>query len=223
MKRNNLLILGLVCLFLFAVVTFLVFENITQASDARLELLLNSDLGGAVTTLMVDATLYGREDFWIPIVIVMFVLGKRDTKLMAIELAALFIVGIAAGDLLKYVAYRPRPIYTIGVVARVAFETDSSFPSGHALITSIGAVFALLKFRSKVVSLLLTVEAAVVCYSRVYVGMHYPLDVVAGVLLGTAIVCLGLLVLESDKLRRSRSLVSLLEKILEASHLPQVL
>ena len=223
MKRNNLLILGLVCLFLFAVVTFLVFENITQASDARLELLLNSDLGGAVTTLMVDATLYGREDFWIPIVIVMFVLGKRDTKLMAIELAALFIVGIAAGDLLKYVAYRPRPIYTISVVARVAFETDSSFPSGHALITSIGAVFALLKFRSKVVSLLLTVEAAVVCYSRVYVGMHYPLDVVAGVLLGTAIVCLGLLVLESDKLRRSRSLVSLLEKILEASHLPQVL
>ena len=65
---------------------------------------------------MVDATLYGREDFWIPIVVVMFVLGKRDTKLMAIELAALFIVGIAAGDLLKYVAYRPRPIYTISVV-----------------------------------------------------------------------------------------------------------
>ena len=91
------------------------------------------------------------------------------------------------------------------------------------MITSIGAVFALLKFRSKVVSLLLTVEAAVVCYSRVYVGMHYPLDVVAGVLLGTAIVCLGLLVLESDKVRRSRSLVSLLEKVLEASHLPQVL
>jgi len=134
LKRNNLLILGLVCLFLFAVVTFLVFENITQASDARLELLLNSDLGGAVTTLMVDATLYGREDFWIPIVIVMFVLGKRDTKLMAIELAALFIVGIAAGDLLKYVAYRPRPIYTISVVARVAFETDSSFPPPTAMI-----------------------------------------------------------------------------------------
>jgi membrane-associated phospholipid phosphatase len=218
-----LLILGIVSLLLFVVVAFLVFENITQAFDARLALLLNSDQGSVVTTVMVDATLYGREDFWIPIVIIMFLLGKRDTKLLAIELAVLFIVGIAAGDLLKYVAYRPRPIYTISVVARVALETDSSFPSGHALITSIGAVFALLKFRSKVVSLLLTVEAAVVCYSRVYVGMHYPLDVVAGVLLGVAIVSLGLLVLESDRVRHLKGLASLLERVLRASHLPQVL
>jgi hypothetical protein len=55
------------------------------------------------------------------------------------------------------------------------------------------------------------------------VGMHYPLEVVAGVLLGVAIFSLGLLVLESDKVHHSKRLASLLEKILKASHLPQVL
>ena len=213
MKRSHLLILGVGSFFLFIVVTFLIFGNVTQASDAQLALLINADQGAAITTLMSLAALYGREYFWIPIVIAMFLLGKRDTKLLAIELAALFIVGIAAGEVLKYAVYRPRPYDTIsGIVTRIATDTDSSFPSGHALIVSIGAVFSLLKFKKRVVSLLLTVEAAVVCYSRVYVGMHYPLDVAAGILLGVAIVSLGLFVLESDRVGILKRVASLAER-----------
>jgi membrane-associated phospholipid phosphatase len=223
LKRSHLLIIGIASFFLFVVVTFLVLGNVTQPSDAQLALLMNADQGSAITTLMSLASLYGREYFWIPIVSVMLLLGKRDTKLLAIELAALFIVGIAAGEVLKYAVYRPRPYDTIGgIVTRIATDTDSSFPSGHALIVSIGAVFALLKFKKRVVSLLLTVEAAVVCYSRVYVGMHYPLDVGAGILLGVAIVSLGLLVLESDRVRILKRLASLV-KILRAGHFPEVL
>ena len=41
--------------------------------------------------------------------------------------------------------------------------------------------------RRIVVSLALTVEAALVCVSRVYVGGHYPLDVVGGILLGVGV------------------------------------
>ncbi len=224
MKRSLLLILGAASLFLFVVVAFLVLGNVTQASDASLALQMNADQGAAVTTLMALASLYGREYFWVPIVAVMLLLGKRDTKLLALELAALFIVGIAAGEVLKYAVYRPRPYETIsGIVTRVVTDTDSSFPSGHALITSIGAVFALLKFKNKAVSLLLTFEAAVVCYSRVYVGMHYPLDVVGGVMLGAAIVCLGLPVLETYGANGLRRLTALFERIARASHLPEAL
>jgi undecaprenyl-diphosphatase len=197
---------------------------VTQAADAKLALQLNADQGATVTTLMTSASLYGREYFWIPIVVAMFLLGKRDTRLLALELAALFIVGIAAGEVLKYAVYRPRPYETVsGIITRVATDTDSSFPSGHALITSIGAVFALLKFKNKVVSVLLTVEAAVVCYSRIYVGLHYPLDVVGGVLLGTAIACLGLAILESYGARMMERAGLLLEKMAKALHLPEVL
>ena len=63
---------------------------------------------------------------------------------------------------------------------------DSSFPSGHALIVAGGAAIAFLFLRKRY-SIPLVIEAALVSYSRVYVGVHYPTDVIAGVVLGVAI------------------------------------
>lgn len=201
MARRSLLgslIGGAVCLLIFLVTTILVFSQITQGADAELALAINHTASSAsFTALMVFFSDYGREYFWIPIVAAMLLLGNRDTKLLAIELGALFVAGIVAGEILKFVAYRARPYEVVsGIVRRLPIDTDSSFPSGHALIVSIGATFAVARFRYRVVSLLLVVEAALVCYSRIYTGMHYPLDVVGGVFLGIGIVGVGLFVLE---------------------------
>ena len=131
--------------------------------------------GGAITAVVVVFAEYGREYFWIPVVGVMLVLGDRNTKLLALELAALFLVGIAFGELLKIAVYRPRPFVSVdGIVTRVVTDLDSSFPSGHALIVSIGAAFSMLKFKRRIVGLVFVLEAAVVCYSRVYVGDALP-------------------------------------------------
>jgi membrane-associated phospholipid phosphatase len=186
--------IGVLSLLGFLVIGALVFSNISQALDAQLALAVNhADLGGAATAVMVLASTYGRELFWTLVVGLMLVLGDRDTKLLAIELSALLVAGLVCGDLIKEVAFRARPFGTLsGVVTRVPPPMDSSFPSGHALTVSIGAAFALTKFRRKAVALLLACEAAVVCYSRVYVGAHYPLDVVGGALLAVGIVSVGL-------------------------------
>lgn len=223
-KSRRLSAVGLASLLLFVVVTVLVRENVTQAFDARLALLINADMGAAFTSLMVLASLYGREYFWIPVLLVMFLFGRPGMKVLAIELGVLFAVGIVAGELSKVVIDRMRPFETIsGIVTRVSIDSSSSFPSGHALITSIGASFAIIKFRSRIVALLLTLEAAIVCYSRVYVGMHYPLDVAAGILLGVAITSLGLLVMETVLRRHLGRLTSVLEKVMKPVHLPEVL
>ncbi len=184
----------------FLVIGALVFSNISQALDAQLALAVDhADLGGPATAVMVLASTYGRELLWVLVVGVMLVLGDRDTKLLAIELSALLVAGLVGGDLIKDVVYRARPFETLsGVVLRVQPPMDSSFPSGHALTVSIGAAFALTKFRRKAVALLLACEAAVVCYSRVYVGVHYPLDVVGGALLAVGIVSMGLFLLDRD-------------------------
>jgi membrane-associated phospholipid phosphatase len=95
-------------------------------------------------------------------------------------------IGIIAKDLVS----RPRPeIPKIDFL--IAADKDYGFPSGEALIVSAGAVVALALFRDTPrrlgISILVAMEAALVCISRVYVGGHYPLDVVGGILLGVGV------------------------------------
>ncbi len=196
---NKWLYAGLGSLALFLIVTFLVVTKITESWDANLAASINGyNLGASMTSLMIYASEYGREYFWIPIVAILLAFGQRDTKILAIELAVVFAVGIIAGDLMKFLYFRERPFLALpGLIQpRGLPDTDSSFPSGHAIIVSIGAIFVLGKFRRKGIAVLLTLEAALVCYSRVYLGMHYPLDVLAGIFLGAFIVYCGVFFLE---------------------------
>ncbi len=210
MKRTIAgLVVGLSCLLGFVIVTALVVSGVSQNADLQAALLVNGYyLGSSGTSLMVLVTSYGREVVWGLLVIVMFLAGSKRTKLLAVELAALFIIGIVIGDFAKILVQRPRPDLANGIVLRVPAEPDPSYPSGHALIVSIGAAFALAKFRRKTLAALLAVEAGLVCYSRVYVGVHYPLDVVGGVLLGIAIALTGAVAVE-------RVLGQVFEKLLE--------
>ncbi len=169
--------------------------SIASADASAFGFVNGASLGSLLDSLMYALSIYGREYFWVAVVFVMLVAGDRRTKALGIGLAVLFVVGIAAGELAKELLFRTRPDVALqGVILRVPLETDSSFPSGHALIVSIGAVYALFAFRNRWIAGLLAIEAALVCFSRVYVGVHYPLDVAAGVFLGALISTAGLYV-----------------------------
>ena len=140
--------------------------------------------------LMVLITNYGREVFWPVAIILLFILGGWTGKKAAIVIAMSMIVLMPIGVIAKDAVARPRPI-TPKSDFLIAADSEFAFPSGHALIVSAGATVALLLFnntpRKLVISIALTVEAALVCISRVYLGGHYPLDVVGGILLGVGV------------------------------------
>jgi undecaprenyl-diphosphatase len=65
------------------------------------------------------------------------------------------------------------------------WDVSSSLPSGHAATSAAGAfILAFLLGRG---GLWLALLAVAICFSRVYVGVHYPLDVLAGAALGLAV------------------------------------
>ncbi len=88
--------------------------------------------------------------------------------------------------LLKAIVERPRPFQALPQIDPLLHGTlGASFPSGHAATSFAGATF--LALAAPRLAPALFVLAAAVAYSRVYVGVHYPLDVVAGAALGAAV------------------------------------
>ena len=103
--------------------------------------------------------------------------------------AVLFVVVTMLGSVLldatlKLTFHRQRPIPFFGTLAPHSY----SFPSGHALILAcyfgIVAAFATARIRSRAVRILIWIAAAVLAgmvgYSRIYLGVHYPSDVIGG-------------------------------------------
>lgn len=98
---------------------------------------------------------------------------------------------------LKGVVAEPRPCAILPVRAPVGCETTGSFPSMHTAL-----VFSVLPLLSGPASVLYFVYSALVGLSRIYLGVHYPLDVVAGAIVGVVI---GKLLIRGKSSRASLS------------------
>ena len=114
--------------------------------------------------------------------------GRRGRRAATIGLAS---VGVAASVVnlgLKPLGRRRRPdraVERVPVARHVRMPSSTSFPSGHsaaafAFATGVGHVLP-------PAAIPLRALAALVAYSRVHTGVHYPGDVVAGALIGTAL------------------------------------
>jgi undecaprenyl-diphosphatase len=133
----------------------------------------------------------------------------------AILLIAATLGGMVLDNLLKIGFNRPRPeIFEWGTYA-----VSSSFPSGHAMSSVIvyGTVAYLAarlqrNVRSRVLTMLIAaIIIVLICASRLYLGVHYPSDVIAGVVIGLGWAGFCMAVLEAAQLYAKHNAPQMLE------------
>jgi undecaprenyl-diphosphatase len=141
---------------------------------------------------------------WVALALLTALLLRRGV-LAAVELAFLTALVTSAADAasfgLKDLVHRPRPFVSHPQIQPLYVVHSSSFPAGHAATAFAGAT--LLSYVAPRLTPLFATLAVAIGFSRVYVGDHYPSDVLAGAVLGAGVglVAVGLLVV----LRRRES------------------
>ncbi len=111
------------------------------------------------------------------------------------------VLAVGINQLIIHAVKRPRPYWSIkNVEVLVSKGHDYTFPSDHAMAAgaATAGLWIVARYAPHVVRRLAqvgTVLAILIAFARVYVGAHYPGDVVAGLVLGAAITVIGWFVL----------------------------
>lgn len=117
------------------------------------------------------------------------VLWVRGQRFLAAQLCVVLIIGSIEAEAFKHIFHRLRPAAlmpdSLRMVIPDLITNKSSFPSGHTLLAAAAAVVLLSNFRNWRTWSVFAV-AILIAYARIYEGMHWPTDVIAGFILGSA-------------------------------------
>jgi len=114
--------------------------------------------------------------------------GRRGRRAATDGLASIAVTSAVVNLVLKPLGGRTRPdreLHAVPLARHVPMPRTTSWPSGHA--ASAFAFAAGVASASPVLGLPIGAAAALVAYSRVHTGVHYPVDVVAGAVTGGAL------------------------------------
>ncbi len=157
---------------------------------------------GPLSAVLVPLTCLGNYGgIWLACSLVMLCF-RRTRRAGIAGLAALLLAQVVNDQLLKNLICRARPFTQIeGLWTLVEAPTDYSFPSGHTCSAFAVGVTWWRTLDLRWLKRLLMAMAVLMALSRLYVGVHYPTDVLGGAAVGSLVavlVCRGLAWLEQS-------------------------
>lgn len=147
--------------------------------------------------LMVAITTLGNEGIiWIIIGVAMLFFKKYRRTGVAVLLGLIF--GLVLGNwTIKNIVARPRPCALAEIELIIPYPSEYSFPSGHTLSSFIAATCVYL--RNKKFGVWAYVLASLIALSRLYLYVHFPTDIIGGILLGIALAHLAVWITQKPK------------------------
>lgn len=149
---------------------------------------INSDFGDILMWI------FSEKLTWLPLILVLlYVVIKnkgRETILVILGLAiAITLADQVASSLFKPVVERLRPSRDPSIMNQIHIVNGYrggkyGFVSSHAANVFAVAVFTAMLFRERLYSVVILIWAVSVAYSRIYLGVHYPMDILCGAIVG---------------------------------------
>ena len=160
--------------------------------------LINSNHNPIADQFFKYFTHYGDGIMWVPLGIYCFIYRRK----YFIAVVAGVLISTILAQFLKRVVYPDelRPItylsesFPVHVIDGVIMKRVHSFPSGHSTTAFAMALIMAYMINKKAWSVILPLFAALAAYSRVYLGQHFPTDMLAGMCTGILSSVLSLLV-----------------------------
>lgn len=188
MKKKYILIS--ILLIVFLLLTILVLTGSMKSFDSSIYNFLINLRSKPMDTFMKTITKFGNTmSVIIILAIFVFILKKDDGYLLVMNTICV----VSANQVLKHIIRRPRPDHL-----RLVKEKGFSFPSGHSMVSI--ALYGILIYivnkniKNKTLKIilisLLSLLILFIGLSRIYVGVHYPSDVLSGYILATVITIL---------------------------------
>ncbi len=188
--------------------------------DSSLLLFIQNNIrNDFLTPIMKAISLTGDHGgiFWIVITVIMLIINR--TRKVGICVAfSMLLSGLFTNLIIKNLVDRTRPYELVDELKPLVDKpSDASFPSGHASLgfaVAIAMILSLTMIMKRkiaiIIGICIIILVAMVSFSRLYLGVHFPSDVFAGSLIG---ICCGISGTELGKLIIKKLPVRWTEKV----------
>jgi len=146
---------------------------------------INDWPNGGLATFFKIVTFFGST--WMALIAVIAVFATRAYRL-AWRLALTIVGAYGVAYIAKHFVGRVRPMELLTNVHVRATETGMGFPSGHATLSTVIALTIWPYIPTKAKYVLVPLFIALVALSRLYLGVHFPMDVIGGIAVGVGAV-----------------------------------
>lgn len=165
-------------------------RNQFSAADGKVFNLINRRLRDRrIDPIMIAATDAGtKSSAWLAVSATLATFGdKRDRRAAVVTLGATLTAQALVNVGMKPMFRRKRPFQKHKLRASVLINPprEHSWPSGHAASSAAAVTTLMAAYPSQALPLALL--GITICYSRIYVGVHYPFDVAAGTAIGAGV------------------------------------